>query len=79
MVMNHCQELGGDETLRYRNVIARYGNGNLYENTILEKITIIHYSASTIAEKSASTKTKVLRYIKWRQSAFKLIGIRQTE
>ena len=40
---------------------------------MLEKITIIHHSESTIAEKSASIKTKVLRYIKWRQSTFKLI------
>ena len=74
-MMNQCQELGGEETLRYRNVIARYRNGNLCENIILEKIPIIHHSASTIGEKSASTKTKVLRYIRWRQSTFKLIGI----
>src|SRR5215208_6781162 len=45
----------------------------------LEKISIIPHSASTIADKSASTKTNVLRYIKWRQSAFRFNRNRQTK
>ena len=44
------------------------------ENIILEKIPIIHHSASTIGEKSTWTKTKVLRYIGG-TIPFKLIGI----
>jgi hypothetical protein len=46
----------------------------------LEKITIIPHSASDIIDKSASTtKTNALRYIKWRQSAFRFNRIRQTK
>jgi cation diffusion facilitator family transporter len=47
----------------------------------LEKIAIIPHSAasSTIADKSASTKMNALRYIKWRQSAFRFNRNRQTK
>jgi cation diffusion facilitator family transporter len=45
----------------------------------LEKITIIPHSASDIIDKSASTKTNALRYIKWRQSAFRFNRNRQTK
>jgi cation diffusion facilitator family transporter len=45
----------------------------------LEKITIIPHSASDIIDKSASTKTNALRYIKWRQSAFRFNRKRQTK
>ncbi len=45
----------------------------------LEKIAIIPHSASTITDKSASTKTNALRYIKWRQSAFRFNRNRQTK
>ena len=38
----------------------------------LEKISIIPHSYSNAVDKSLSTKTNALRYIKWRQSAFKL-------
>ena len=41
----------------------------------LEKITIIPNSASDTIEKSASTNTNALRYIQWRQSAFRFIEI----
>ena len=43
------------------------------------KITIIPHSASDIIDKSASTKTNALRYIKWRQSAFRFNRNRQTK
>ena len=45
----------------------------------LEKITIIPHSASDIIDKSASTKTNALRYIRWRQSAFRFNRNRQTK
>ncbi len=46
----------------------------------LEKISIIPHSYSDISNKSASTtKTNALRYIKWRQSAFKFKRNRQTK
>ena len=45
----------------------------------LEKISIIPHSYSDIIDKSTSTKTKALRYIKWRQSAFKLKRNQQTK
>jgi len=45
----------------------------------LEKITIIPHSASDIIDKSTSTKTNALRYIKWRQSAFRFNRNRQTK
>ena len=45
----------------------------------LEKITIIPHSASDIIDKSALTKTNALRYIKWRQSAFRFNRNRQTK
>ena len=45
----------------------------------LEKISIIPHSAPNIMDKSASTtKTKALRYIKWRQSASRFNRNRQT-
>jgi cation diffusion facilitator family transporter len=44
----------------------------------LEKISIIPHSYSDIVDKSASTKTNALRYIKWRQSAFMFKRNRQT-
>ena len=45
----------------------------------LEKISIIPHSYSNAVDKSLSTKTNALRYIKWRQSAFKLKRNRQTK
>jgi cation diffusion facilitator family transporter len=45
----------------------------------LEKISIIPHSYSNVVDKSLSTKTNALRYIKWRQSAFKLKRNRQTK
>ena len=45
----------------------------------LEKITILLHSASDIIDKSTSTKTNALRYIKWRQSAFRFSRNRQTK
>ncbi|HSE99599.1 MAG TPA: cation diffusion facilitator family transporter [Nitrososphaeraceae archaeon] len=46
----------------------------------LEKISIIPHSYSDAVDKSASTtKTNALRYIKWRQSAFKFNRNRQTK
>jgi divalent metal cation (Fe/Co/Zn/Cd) transporter len=47
----------------------------------LEKIIIIPHSASDIVDKSttSTTKTNALRYIKWRQSAFRFNRNRQTK
>jgi cation diffusion facilitator family transporter len=45
----------------------------------LEKISIIPHSYSNAVDKPLSTKTNALRYIKWRQSAFKLKRNRQTK
>ena len=46
----------------------------------LEKISIIPHSySSATVDKSLSAKTNALRYIKWRQSAFKLKRNRQTK
>jgi cation diffusion facilitator family transporter len=45
----------------------------------IEKISIIPHSYSNAVDKSLSTKTNALRYIKWRQSAFKLKRNKQTK
>ena len=43
----------------------------------IEKISIIPHSYSDVIDKS-TTKTRALRYLKWRQSAFKFMRNRQT-
>ena len=43
----------------------------------IEKISIIPHSYSDVIYKS-TTKTRALRYLKWRQSAFKFKRNRQT-
>lgn len=45
----------------------------------LEKISIIPHSSSNFVEKPASAKTNALRYIKWRQSAFRFDRHKQTK
>jgi len=45
----------------------------------LEKISIIPHSSSNIVDKPASAKTNALRYIKWRQSAFRFDRHKQTK
>ena len=44
----------------------------------IEKISIIPHSYSDVTDKSTSTKTRALRYLKWRQSTFKFKRNRQT-
>jgi divalent metal cation (Fe/Co/Zn/Cd) transporter len=45
----------------------------------LEKISIIPHSSSNFVDKPASAKNNALRYIKWRQSAFRFDRHKQTK